>query len=125
MRDRGNKVTVTKQGTKYGGTLYFKSGDTYYQVSSTLYYAGTSEDYYDGTGERGYLRGDEVDDVYYKGNTVRLRGSEYENTVFLNGGYHEVTLQGEKTTRKLHIPGQAVTLTPAQVTTESVTALTA
>ena len=121
---RGDSVSVTKQGIKYGGTLYFKSGDTYYTVSSTLYYAGTTETYYKGNGSSGYLRGTSVTDAYYKGNTVSLQGAEYENTVFLSGGYKTVTLQGEKISKKLYEEGQAATLSPAEVTTQSVTALT-
>lgn len=117
-------MTVTKQGTKYGGTLYYKSGDTYYQLSSAMYYAGTSADYYDGTGPSGYLRGSSVSGVYYEGDSVKLQGEEYENTVFLSGGYKTVTLQGRKISSKLHRGGQAVTLVPAKVTTESITALT-
>lgn len=128
VHDRGTQKTVKKQGTPYAynGSLYRLTGaGNYVPISATLYNEGTDFSYYPGDGTSGYLRGDDVDDVYYEGNTVKLQGQEYDKTVFLSGGYHEVTLQGEKTTRKLHIPGQAVTLTPAQVTTESVTALTA
>ncbi len=122
---RGSQVTVTKQGTKYGGTLYFKSGDTYYQLSSTLYYAGSSATYYSGNGSSGYLRGTAVTDAYYKGNTVKLQGAEYESTVFLSGGYKTVTLQGAKIERKLYEEGRTATISPAVVATQDVTALTA
>lgn len=122
---RGSSVTVTKQGAKYNGTLYYKSGDTYYPLSSTMYWAGSSETYYTGNGSSGYLRGTSVSDVYYKGNTVKLQGEEYENTVFLSGGYKTVTLQGDAITEKLYKEGRAATLSPAEVKTQSVTALTA
>lgn len=127
VHDRGTQKTVKKQGTPYAynDSLYRLTGTgNYVPIGVTLYNEGTDFPYYPGDGVGGYLRGDDVDDVYYEGDTVNLQGSEYENSVFLNGGYRTVTLQGEMTSEKLHIPGQAVTLNPAQVTTQSVTALT-
>ena len=127
MHDRGTQKTVKKQGTPYAynGSLYRLTGTgNYVPISATLYNEGTDFSYYPGDGASGYLRGNDVDDVYYEGDTVRLQGSEYENTVFLSGGYKTVTLQGEANSTKLYREGQAVTLVPAKVTTESVSALT-
>lgn len=128
---RGSSVTVTKQGAKYNGTLYYKSGDTYYPLSSTMYWAGSSETYYTGNGSSGYLRGTSVQAI------------EYDGTLYEDGGVHTYPLYTKvskslyekgttvtypaykKYSGKLYGAGKAATIVPAKVTTQDITALTA
>ena len=123
---RGTQVSVTEQGAAYtSNKLYISTGGTYRELTQTLYTAGSPKTYYKGDGTTGYLRGTSVTDAYYKGNAVKLQGEEYENSVFLSGGYKKVTLQGKKISKKLYEEGRTVTLSPAVVTTQDMIVLTA
>lgn len=118
-------VTITKQGTKYGGTLYFKSGDTYYQLSSTLYYAGSDVTYYTRSGGVYCYETERVDTPLYEdgGTHTYPLYTKVSKTLYAAGSTR--TFPAYKAySGKVYDAGQKITLSPAEVETQSVTALT-
>lgn len=127
---RGDSVSVNKRGAQYSNALYIKNGDTYSRISVSLYYDGGSETYYKGNGSSGYLRGTSVQAI------------DWDGTLYESGGTHTYPLY-TKVSKNLYAAGSAVTfpaykkydgkvydagqtavIAPAEIETQSVTALT-
>ena len=121
-----SSVTVTPIGSPYPNPLYYKSGDSYVgPLSVKLYYAGSEKTYY--TRSNG---------------ATRYTTSLVDTPLYEDGGTHTYTLY-KKVSKNLYESGSTVTypaykqysgkaydagqravISPAEVTTENVTALT-
>jgi hypothetical protein len=120
-----SSVSVTVQGVKYGGTLYYKSGSTYYALSSTMYYAGESKTYYTRSNGAYRYTTNKVDTPLYTDGGVGTYPLYTEVSKNLYEAGSTVTYPSyKKYAGKLYDAGQAATLSPAEVTTQNVTALT-
>lgn len=121
-----SSVTVTPIGAKYPNTLYIKNGTTYSPISVSLYYAGSEKTYY--TRSNG---------------ATRYTTTKVSTPLYTDGGTHTYTLYNRVSKNlyaagstvtypaykaysgKLYDAGKAAVISPAEITTQSVTALTA
>lgn len=119
-------VSVKTQGSAYtSNKLYISTGGVYRELTQTLYTAGSTKTYY----------------TRSNGDT-RYETEKIETPLYLDGGTHTYSLfnkvsktlyaAGSTVTYpaykahsgKLYDAGQAVTFSPAEIETQSVTALT-
>ena len=120
-----SSVSVTVQGVKYGGTLYFKNGDTYYALSSTMYYAGESKTYYTRSNGATRYTTTKVDTPLYTDGGTHTYPLYTRVSKNLYAAGSTVTYPAyKKYGGKVYDAGKAATLSPAEVTTQNVTALT-
>lgn len=120
-----SSVSVTVQGVKYGGTLYFKSGDTYYALSSTMYYAGESKTYYTRSNGATRYTTTKVDTPLYTDGGTHTYPLYTRKSKTLYAAGSTVTYPAyKKYSGKVYDAGKTVHIEPAEIETQSVTALT-
>ena len=121
-----SEVTVTPIGSQYPNPLYYKSGDSYVgPLSVKLYYAGSEKKYYNRSN-----------------GATRYKTTKVETPLYEDGGTHTYPLYN-RVSKNLYAAGSTVTypafkpyggkvydagaaavLSPAEITTQNVTALT-
>ena len=120
-----SSVSVTVQGVKYGGTLYFKSGDTYYALSSTMYYAGESKTYYTRSNGATRYTTTRVDTPLYTDGGVHTYPLYTKVSKNLYAAGSTVTFPAyKKYGGKVYDAGKTAVIAPAEVETQNVNVLT-
>lgn len=126
LYEDGGEETVTVQGSAYTTPLYVQSGGTYHRISGTLYNAGSSRTFYKrGPGHAGPLYGAGSKRTFYK------RGEEYTSPLYEPGSSETIKKQGDLLEAALYRQGKEYSgglytnFSPAQITLQDITALTA
>lgn len=121
-----SSVTVTVQGDKYSGTtLYYKDGDNYYKFQATLYRGGSSKTYYTRSNGATRYTTTKVDTPLYTDGGTHTYPLYTRKSKTLYAAGSTVTYPAyKKYSGKVYDAGKTVHIEPAEIETQSVTALT-
>lgn len=121
-----SSVTVTVQGDQYSGTtLYYKDGENYYQFRATLYRGGSSKTYYTrSNGATRYTTTLVETPLYTDGGTHTYPLYTRKSKTLYAAGSTVTYPAYKKYSGKVYDAGKTVHIEPAEIETQSVTALT-
>lgn len=125
-RYKTSSVTVTVQGAQYtANKLYISTGGVYRELTQKLYVAGSEKKYYTRSGGVYCYETEEVDTPLYEDGGTGTYPLYVRRTKNLYEAGNTVTFPAyKKYDGKLYDKGRAMTLQPASVLTQDVTALT-
>ena len=125
-RYKTSAVTVTEQGTKCSTTLYYlNSSGGYSKFTQALYYAGGDKTYYTRSGGGTYYETEEVDTPLYEDGGIHTYPLYTKVSKSLYAAGSTVTYPAYKAySGKLYDAGQTAVISPAEIETQNVTALT-